>query len=90
MRAGKFEYYEAKDGWRWRLFASNGQIIATGGEAYSSKQGCLKGIDSVIAHAKNVHEHKVCVASLPPSMLTHHDEGTVIVAESTDVVDDNG
>lgn len=79
MRAGKFEYYEAKDGWRWRLCASNGQIIATGGEAYSSKQGCLNGIDSVISHAKNVHEHVECVASLPPSMHLNLNEGTVIV-----------
>ena len=84
MRAGKFEYYEAKDGWRWRLLASNGQSIATGGEAYSSKQGCLHGIDSVIAHAKNVHDHAVCEASLPPSMSLDHDEGTVIVEAEDD------
>lgn len=29
------QVYRAKDGWRWRLVARNGNIIADGGEAYS-------------------------------------------------------
>jgi len=32
-----YEYYLAPDGWRWRLKARNGRIIADGAEAYSSE-----------------------------------------------------
>ena len=49
--AGKFELY--KDGqskYRFRLKASNGQIIAVG-EAYESKPAALNGIDSVRRNA---------------------------------------
>jgi uncharacterized protein len=36
--AAKFERYKSPNGeYRWRLRASNGQVIATGGEGYSSK-----------------------------------------------------
>lgn len=33
----RFDYYEASDGWRWRLKARNGRIVADGGEAYSTE-----------------------------------------------------
>ena len=50
--AGKFEVYEdARGEYRWRLKAANGQTIATGGEGYTSKAGCLNGIDSVKRNA---------------------------------------
>ncbi|QIM62640.1 DUF1508 domain-containing protein [Pasteurellaceae bacterium Orientalotternb1] len=43
-----FEVYkDAKGEFRWRLKAGNHVIIATGGEGYTTKQACLKGIDSV-------------------------------------------
>lgn len=49
--AGKFELYkDAKGKFRFRLKASNGQIIATG-EAYETKASALKGIDSVRKNA---------------------------------------
>jgi hypothetical protein len=49
--AGKFELYEDKAGkYRFRLKASNGQIIAVG-EAYESKASAMKGIDSVKRNA---------------------------------------
>ncbi len=42
----KFEVYKDKSGeWRWRLKATNGQIIATSGEGYVNKSGCESGID---------------------------------------------
>ena len=43
-----FELYQdtAKE-WRWRLIASNGNIIADSGEGYNSKQGAERGIESV-------------------------------------------
>jgi len=44
--AAKFELYEAKDGWRFRLKAGNGEVVATS-EAYSSKDGAVKGCESV-------------------------------------------
>ena len=48
----KFELYQDKAGeWRWRLVASNGQTIATGGEGYSSKASAVAGIESVQKHA---------------------------------------
>lgn len=48
---GKFEYSKDKAGdYRFRLKASNGQIIAVS-EAYSSKDACLKGIESVKKNA---------------------------------------
>ena len=34
----KFQYYQATDGWRWRLVARNGKIIADSGEAYVSER----------------------------------------------------
>jgi len=45
--AGKFELYNDKAGkFRFRLKASNGQVIATG-EAYETKASALNGIESV-------------------------------------------
>ncbi len=43
-----FEVYrDNADEWRWRLVASNGNIIADSGEGYKSKQGVQRGIESV-------------------------------------------
>jgi len=48
---GKFEVYKGKGGeYRFRLKATNGQIIATG-EGYSSKAACMNGIESVQKNA---------------------------------------
>ena len=47
----KFEMYADKAGeFRFRLKATNGQIIGTS-EGYTAKAGCLNGIDSVKANA---------------------------------------
>jgi uncharacterized protein len=49
--AGKFEIYTDSGGkFRFRLKASNGQIIASG-QGYESKASCLNGIESVRKHA---------------------------------------
>ena len=49
--AGKFELYKDKSSkFRFRLKASNGQIIATG-EAYETKASALNGIESVKKNA---------------------------------------
>lgn len=45
---GQFEVYTDKAGeWRWRLVHRNGNIIADGGEGYSSKRNAIKGLRSV-------------------------------------------
>jgi hypothetical protein len=45
--AGKFEVYTDRAGkHRFRLKASNGQVVATG-EAYESKANAIKGCESV-------------------------------------------
>ena len=47
----KFEIYVDKKGeYRFRLKATNGQIIATG-EGYKAKKSCINGIESVKKNA---------------------------------------
>ncbi len=47
----KFEMYKDVGGkFRFRLIASNGEIIAEG-QHYESKESCLKGIESVKTNA---------------------------------------
>ena len=54
----KFEVYADKRGeFRFRLKATNGQIIAVG-EGYKAKASCLKGIESI---RKNAPEAPVVV-----------------------------
>jgi uncharacterized protein YegP (UPF0339 family) len=62
--AGKFEVYQDKAGkYRFRLKASNGQVIATG-EAYESKKSCLNGIESI---RKNAPDAKLDDQTLAPT-----------------------
>lgn len=50
--SAEFRVYKDKAGeWRWSLVAPNGRMIADSGEGYTSKQGCLNGIDSVKQNA---------------------------------------
>lgn len=39
----KYEWYKTSDGYRWRLKAANGKIVASG-EGYKRKRGVLDGI----------------------------------------------
>ena len=49
--AGKFEVYKDRAGkFRFRLKASNGQVVATG-EAYETKAAAKKGCESVLRAA---------------------------------------
>jgi len=44
----RFELFlDRAEEWRWRLVASNGEIIADSAEGYASKQGAKRGIESV-------------------------------------------
>jgi uncharacterized protein len=50
--AAKFQIYkDSKGEFRWRLVASNGQAIASGGEGYKSKDSAKAGIESVKKNA---------------------------------------
>lgn len=54
----KFEVYKDNAGeFRFRLKATNGQIIATG-EGYKAKAGCLNGIESVKKNAPDAEVEK--------------------------------
>lgn len=49
--ASKFEVYADKSGkYRWRLKASNGQVIASG-QGYTTKKSALAGVESVRKNA---------------------------------------
>jgi len=59
-----FETYEdAADGWRWRLKAANGQIVADGGEGYSRKSGVDDAIERVRAYASEADVLDIGVAA---------------------------
>jgi len=50
--AGKWELYtDSSGGYRFRLKAGNGEIIALSSESYESKSGALNGIDSIRRNA---------------------------------------
>jgi uncharacterized protein YegP (UPF0339 family) len=44
----KFEIYaDASDNYRWRLKASNGQIVASSGESFDSKSNAERAAENV-------------------------------------------
>lgn len=60
----RFELYEAKDGWRWRLIASNGRIVADSGEAYHSQgnaRRALKAVRKAITDADTIVQQGIKV-----------------------------
>jgi uncharacterized protein YegP (UPF0339 family) len=63
MKRAKFDVYQAKDGWRWRLVATNGRIIADSGEAYVSKRGAERAVTTTIRAAESVG-HGRMIASI--------------------------
>lgn len=42
-------YQDTKKGWRWRLKARNGRIIADSGEAYTSRAHALRMVAKMLA-----------------------------------------
>ena len=54
-------YQDSAEQWRWRLVHDNGNIIADGGQGYSSKRRARGGIESVKTNAPDatVEEHTV-------------------------------
>jgi uncharacterized protein YegP (UPF0339 family) len=39
----RYELYRAGDGWRWRLRAANGEIVAAG-ESYRNRDDCIHAV----------------------------------------------
>lgn len=40
--------YRARDGWRWRLKAANGRIVAESGEAYTRTTSAIRAAKRLI------------------------------------------
>ena len=65
-----FEVYRDKAGeYRWRLRATNKQILATSGEGYKDKKSCVAAIESVKRAAADapVEEPAAAQPSPPPA-----------------------
>jgi len=41
--------YKDRDGWRWRMQAANGKIIADSGEAYTRARSCRRAAARMMA-----------------------------------------
>lgn len=46
-RVDRITVYRAEDGWRWNYRASNGRILADGGQGYSRRADCMRGMERV-------------------------------------------
>lgn len=44
-------YVDTAKEWRWRLKATNGDVLADSGEGYKNKADCRSAIDSIKANA---------------------------------------
>ncbi len=67
--AAKFEIKKAKNGqFVFSLYATNGQVIATGGETYGSLDACKGGVESV---RKNCASHVEDQTAAGSEALTH-------------------
>jgi len=52
-RPMKVEIYGDRHGeWRWRVIASNGNIVADGGEGYTTRAGAIRGWGSFVTRAQ--------------------------------------
>lgn len=47
MKRPAYMVYRSNDGWRWRLLATNGRIIADSGEAYTREADVKRAIRAV-------------------------------------------
>ena len=46
MRLPKFTVYQSADGWRWRLVAANGRVLAQG-EANTRERNAWRAVETV-------------------------------------------
>lgn len=54
----RWEVWQAKDGWRWRLRAGNGRIVAESGEAYTRRADACRALGGVTAAVFNATTYK--------------------------------
>jgi uncharacterized protein YegP (UPF0339 family) len=54
-------YQDAAGGWRWRLVAGNGRIVADSAEAYTRKGDATRALETVVADV---------LVMVPEEMLT--------------------
>lgn len=67
MKRAKFEVFQDKGGgWRWRLKARNGRIVAVG-ESYTRESSAKRSLRAVYTAARNAFSDE-CPA---PSALPH-------------------
>lgn len=48
----KIQLYQAEDGFRWRMIAVNGNIVAESGEAHTRAYDCKRAATKLIARIK--------------------------------------
>lgn len=48
----KVEIYQAEDGFRWRMIATNGNIVADSAEAYTRAYDCKSAATKLVARIK--------------------------------------
>src|SRR5690606_15930006 len=66
------QIYRARDGWRWRLVAGNGKIVADSGEAYASTRNARRAFVAVIE------------ATRPEALLAARDRAAILLARGDD------
>lgn len=52
-------YQDARKEYRWRLKASNGQVVATSGQGYKSRADCRHGVEVVQREAAGARVEEV-------------------------------
>ena len=56
----RFQYWLANNGqWYWHLKAANNEIIATGGEGYTTEANCLHAIGLVMDTTRQTPVYKL-------------------------------
>jgi len=55
-------YQDSGGGWRWRLVSSNGQTVATSGEAFASKANATRAAENVRDRAGSAEVKEVSTA----------------------------
>jgi hypothetical protein len=72
---GGIDYYEGADGWRWRLRAPNGNIVADSGESYRRISGAQRGFRALVTaiYALPDSVTKVVPAPAPPRKRKQRD-----------------
>lgn len=48
----KIQLYQADDGFRWRMIADNGNIVAESGEAHTRAHDCKRAVTKLVARIK--------------------------------------